>query len=177
MGAPAVHVPGSAHVRLSKQINVAVVRRHVECGAPEQEASPESPKALVSRPHVRRSEGSYLRCVDNSKIGREAMAEGRPPYIINVYSPKHRKKPHGAYGKLGDKVICAVRGEKIKGVIVGLKASQLPGVPRFDTNNVVLVQNDGSPLGTRIHAPIPKKHSTAKNVDFTKLLSIATKFV
>lgn len=127
---------------------------------------------------------SYLRCVDNSKIGREAMAEGRPPYIINVYSPKHRKKPHGAYGKLGDKVICAVRGEKIKGVIVGLKAAQLPGVPRFDTNNVVLVQNDGSPLGTRIHAPIPncirpslKKHSTAKNVDFTKLLSIATKFV
>merc|ERR1711879_694572 len=33
---------------------------------------------------------SYLRCVDNSKIGREAMAEGRPPYIINVYSPKHQ---------------------------------------------------------------------------------------
>ena len=94
------------------------------------------------------------------------------------------QKPHGAYGKLGDKVICAVRGEKIKGVIVGLKAAQLPGVPRFDTNNVVLVQNDGSPLGTRIHAPIPncirpslKKHSAPKNVDFTKLLSIATKFV
>ena len=34
---------------------------------------------------------SYLRCVDNSKIGREAMAEGRPPYIINVYSDLHRK--------------------------------------------------------------------------------------
>ena len=34
---------------------------------------------------------SYLRCVDNSKIGREAMAEGRPPYIIQVYSDKHRK--------------------------------------------------------------------------------------
>ena len=77
-----------------------------------------------------------------------------------------------------------VRGEKIKGVIVGLRQHQLPGIPRFDTNNVVLVNNDGSPLGTRIHAPIPncirpslKHHSSAKNVDFTKLLSIATKFV
>ncbi len=30
-----------------------------------------------------------LRCVDNSKIGREAMAEGKPPRIIHVYSDKH----------------------------------------------------------------------------------------
>lgn len=94
------------------------------------------------------------------------------------------KKANGAYGKVGDKVLCAVRGEKIKGVIVGLRQSQVPGVPRFDSNNVVLVQNDGSPLGTRIHAPIPncirpslKAHSSAKNVDYTKLLSIATRFV
>ena len=27
-----------------------------------------------------------LRCVDNSKIGRQAMAEGKPPYVIHVYS-------------------------------------------------------------------------------------------
>lgn len=30
-----------------------------------------------------------LRCVDNSKIGREAMAEGKPPYVIHIYSKKH----------------------------------------------------------------------------------------
>ena len=81
-------------------------------------------------------------------------------------------------------MLCAVRGEKIKGVIVGIRQQQEHGIPKFDSNNVVLVQNDGSPLGTRIHAPIPncirpslQKHSTAKNVDFTKLLSIATRFV
>ena len=34
---------------------------------------------------------SYLRCVDNSKIGREAMAEGKPPYIIQVYSDLHKR--------------------------------------------------------------------------------------
>ncbi len=29
------------------------------------------------------------------------MAEGRPPYIIHVYSAKHKRKPHANYGKLG----------------------------------------------------------------------------
>ena len=34
---------------------------------------------------------SRLRCVDNSKLGMAAMAEGKPPYIINVFSYKHHK--------------------------------------------------------------------------------------
>ena len=29
------------------------------------------------------------------------MALGRPPKIIHVYSSKHRKRSHGAFGKLG----------------------------------------------------------------------------
>jgi hypothetical protein len=33
------------------------------------------------------------------------MAEGRPPYIIHVYSAKHKRKPHANYGKLGKMVI------------------------------------------------------------------------
>lgn len=85
---------------------------------------------------------------------------------------------------MGDRVLCAVKGQKIKGIIVGLKQNQEHNVPRFDTNNVVLVNDDGNPLGTRIHAPIPncirpilKANSSAKNVDFTKLLAIATRFV
>ena len=36
-----------------------------------------------------------LRVVDNSKIGREAMSEGKPPYCIQVYS----KKKYGYLGK------------------------------------------------------------------------------
>ncbi len=81
-------------------------------------------------------------------------------------------------------MLCAVQGEKIKGVIVGLKMNQEPGIPRFDSNNVVLVNDDGNPLGTRIHAPIPncirpalKHYSTKKNVDYSKLIAIATRFV
>ncbi len=33
------------------------------------------------------------------------MAEGRPPYIIHVYSAKHKRKPHANYGKLGKMII------------------------------------------------------------------------
>ncbi len=80
---------------------------------------------------------SRLRCVDNSKLGREAMAEGRPPYIIQPYSWKHSRKPHGAYAKLGTHVLVAVKGEKKHGIVVGVKQNQLPGIPKFDSNNVV----------------------------------------
>jgi len=31
---------------------------------------------------------------------------------------------------LGDRVLCAVMGQKKKGIIVGLKAKQLHGIPR-----------------------------------------------
>jgi large subunit ribosomal protein L14 len=61
---------------------------------------------------------------------------------------------------------------------------QLPGVPRFDTSNVVLIEESGNPTGTRITAPVPNcirpslvKHSHPKRADYTKLLAIATKFV
>ena len=129
-----------------------------------------------------------LRCVDNSDIGAKAMAQGRPPKVIQVYSWKHKGKPHGSYGQVGDVVLCAVAGEKVKGIVTGLTVKpRLDGysyVPRFDTNNVVLVDNGGNPLGTRILAPIPicmreklKRKSNVKTADYTKLFSIATKFV
>jgi large subunit ribosomal protein L14 len=75
-------------------------------------------------------------------------------------------------------------GEIKQGIIVGLKAKQLPGFPRFDTNNVVLINEDGSPLGTKIHVPIPmqlkdilKGMTHHKKADFTKVLKIASTFV
>ena len=125
-----------------------------------------------------------LRCVDNSKIGREAMAEGKPPKVIHVYSSRKGRRSGGALGKLGDRVLCSVKGEKIQGIIVGMKIAQKPGIPRFDTNNVVLIDPMGNPLGTRIHVPIPnsirpilKEKTHAKKADYTKLLAIATRFV
>nr|ALS04326.1 mitochondrial 39S ribosomal protein L14 [Acartia pacifica] len=127
---------------------------------------------------------SQMKIVDNSNLGRQATALERPAYIIQVYSKKHRGKPHDAYGKLGDKVLLAVCGQKKKGIIVGLKAKQLHGVPRFDSNNVVLIEENGNPTGTRITAPIPnvvrthlKSISNPKKADFTKLLAITSTWV
>nr|CAG4635236.1 EOG090X0MX9 [Alona affinis] len=118
-----------------------------------------------------------LRVVDNSPIGKEAMLEGRPPRVIHVYNKR-------ANGTIGDKVMVAIKGQKRKGVIVGVKQKQKPFVPRFDSNNVVLIEDNGTPLGTRIHVPIPsilrkilRERSVAKKIDYSKLLAIATKFV
>lgn len=118
-----------------------------------------------------------LRVVDNSEIGKQAMAEGKPPRCIHVYNKT-------GIGKIGDVVLVAIKGEKKKGILVGLKQTQLTRVPKFDSNNIVLIDDNGSPLGTRINVPIPtilrtimKDKTHSKGADYTKLLGIATKFV
>ncbi|KAK9511793.1 hypothetical protein O3M35_000386 [Rhynocoris fuscipes] len=128
-----------------------------------------------SRSHIIKM--SRLRVVDNSEIGKLAMAEGKPPKCIHVYTKT-------GIGTIGDKVMVAIRGEKKKGILVGVKKHQPPNIPKFDTNNIVLIDDNGTPLGTRIHVPVPhllrtilKQRNIPKKVDYTKLLSIATKFV
>lgn len=118
-----------------------------------------------------------LRVVDNCDIGKRAMAEGKPPRVIHVYSKK-------MVGYTGDMVLLAIKGEKKKGILVGCKQMQQPKVPRFDSNNVVLIDDNGTPLGTRIQVPIPsilrtimKEKTHSKGADYTKLLAIATRFV
>ena len=75
-------------------------------------------------------------------------------------------------------------GQKKKGIIVGMKAKQRPGVPRFDSNKIVLIEENGNPSGNRITAPLPNtirpilmKDSNPKKADYTKLFAIATKWV
>ncbi|CAH0560017.1 unnamed protein product [Brassicogethes aeneus] len=118
-----------------------------------------------------------LRVVDNSEIGKQAMAEGKPPRCIHVYNKT-------GVGRIGDKVLVAIKGEKKKGILVGLKQNQKTKVPKFDSNNLVLIDDNGTPMGTRIHVPIPtilrtilKEKTQAKGADYTKILAIASKFV
>ncbi|KZC05078.1 PREDICTED: 39S ribosomal protein L14, mitochondrial [Dufourea novaeangliae] len=118
-----------------------------------------------------------LRVVDNSEIGKQAMLEGKPPRCIHIYNKK-------SVGYLGDKVMIAIKGEKRKAILVGLKQRQNTKVPKFDSNNIVLIDDNGTPVGTRIHVPIPhilrtmmKEKTHSKGADYTKLLAIATKFV
>lgn len=105
------------------------------------------------------------------------MTEGKPPKVIHVYNKR-------SIGHIGDRVLVAIKGQKKKGILVGLKQYQRPKIPKFDTNNIVLIDDNGTPLGTRIHVPIPtilrtimKENTHSKGADYTKLLGIATKFV
>ncbi|KAK8729703.1 hypothetical protein OTU49_008279 [Cherax quadricarinatus] len=118
-----------------------------------------------------------LRVIDNSELGKSAMLEGRPPKCIHIYS-KIR------FGYTGDKVLVAIKGQKKKAILTGCHQNQKPLMPKFDSNNIVLIDDNGSPLGTRILFPIPTmlRHklvemSRPKGADYTKILAIATRFV
>ena len=112
---------------------------------------------------------SRVRIVDNSALGKSASAAGKPAKIMHIYTPS-------GVGKVGDKVMVNVMGQKKRGYIVGCRQKQNTLVPRFDTNNVVLIEDNGAPTATRITHPIPSV-LRGREGDFTKIISIATKFV
>ncbi|EFN71614.1 Large ribosomal subunit protein uL14m [Camponotus japonicus] len=105
------------------------------------------------------------------------MLEGKPPRCIHIYNKV-------GVGYIGDRILVAICGEKKKGILVGLKQVQAPKVPKFDTNNLVLIDDNGTPLGTRIQVPIPhilrtkmKEKTHSKGADYTKLIAIASRFI
>ena len=65
-----------------------------------------------------------------------------------------------------------------------MKKHQKANIPKCDSNNVVLIEDNGSPIGTRIHVPIPvmlrkilKEKTIAKGADYTKVLAIASRYI
>uniref|UniRef100_F1LFG4 Large ribosomal subunit protein uL14m n=2 Tax=Ascaris suum TaxID=6253 RepID=F1LFG4_ASCSU len=118
--------------------------------------------------------------VDNSALGKEANTSGKLAYCIHVYKQGKRKK-HMPHATLGDKILVAIRGEMRKAYVVGAKIHVLHrkhGVPSTDTNNIVLLDEEGNPLGTRILSPIPGKLLERRDkMQFSKVLALANKFV
>ena len=109
------------------------------------------------------------RVVDNSNLGKQAMLEGKPPKIIHVYNKT-------GVAVIGDKVLVAIKGLKKRAYVVGVKMRQLGhNVPKLDTNNIVLLDDHGNPLGTRVLVPIPSLLRGRK--ELSKICAIATKFV
>ncbi|KYN09332.1 39S ribosomal protein L14, mitochondrial [Trachymyrmex cornetzi] len=90
--------------------------------------------------------------------------EDRPPRCIHVYN----KQGIGYIVEKG---------------YIGLKQQQVSKVSKFDSNNLVLVDDNGIPLGTRIQVPIPRilrmkmKETRSKGTDYTKLIAITSRFV
>ena len=86
-----------------------------------------------------------VRVVDNSFYASEPYR--RRPRVIHVYK-------HGKRGReraiIGDKVLLAIRGQKMKAIVVGCRQMPGPFIPRYDTNNVVLIDDKGNPVGNRV---------------------------
>lgn len=86
---------------------------------------------------------------------------------------------------IGDIVICSVKdalpnatvkkGDVVKGVIVRTKypVERPDGSHiKFDDNAVVLIKNDGSPIGTRVFGPIARE-LREKGGNYMKIVSLA----
>ncbi|XP_054153463.1 39S ribosomal protein L14, mitochondrial-like [Oppia nitens] len=116
-----------------------------------------------------------LRVVDNSQLGREAMTDGSKVKCIHVYTKK-KTGTNQPVGQLGDKVLVTIKGQMKRGYLVGLRAYQRPMVPKFDTNNVVLIEDNGNPLGTRVAVPVPN-YLRSKGPELAKIIAISSRFV
>jgi len=117
--------------------------------------------------------------VDNSAIGKEVNTSGKLAYCIHVYKQGKRKK-HMPHATLGDKILVAIKGEMKKAFVVGANTHVLHrkhGVPSTDTNNIVLLDNEGNPLGNRVLAPVPSVLLEKRDrAQLAKVLAIANKY-
>ena len=98
--------------------------------------------------------------------------------VFRQYRGSHRK-----VSSLGDIVLCAVKeatpngkvkkSDVVKGVIVRVKypVQRKDGSTiRFDDNAVVIVDNDGNPVGTRVFGPVARE---LREKGYMKIISLA----
>ena len=88
---------------------------------------------------------------------------------------------------VGDRVMCAIKeaipngqvkaGDKAEAVIVRVKAPTRRAdgsYVKFDSNAVVLIQDDGNPKGTRIFGPVARE---LRDKNYMKIVSLASEVV
>ena len=98
--------------------------------------------------------------------------------VFRQYGGSHRK-----VSSLGDIALCAVKeatpngkvkkSDVVKGVIVRVKypVQRKDGSTiRFDDNAVVIVDNDGNPVGTRVFGPVARE---LREKGYMKIISLA----
>ena len=99
--------------------------------------------------------------------------------VFRQYGGSHRK-----VSSLGDIVLCAVKeatpngkvkkSDVVKGVIVRVKhpVQRKDGSTiAFDDNAVVIVDNEGAPVGTRVFGPVARE---LRDKGYMKIVSLAT---
>ena len=101
---------------------------------------------------------------------------------IKVLGGSHRR-----YATVGDNIVCSVKsvipgsavkkGSVVKAVIVRTKAPtrrEDGSYIRFDSNAVVLIDNDQNPRGTRIFGAVARE---LRELGFMKIVSLASEVV
>ena len=106
--------------------------------------------------------------VDNSKLGQKTRRY-KKPYLIGFY--RKRKT-----ADIGDVIRVAIQGKTSKALVVATRKPKSQAIPRYDNNNIVLLDDNNAPLGTRIKGPIPAvlRKERAK---FSKIIALASRFV
>ncbi|HIU45035.1 MAG TPA: 50S ribosomal protein L14 [Candidatus Enteromonas pullicola] len=98
--------------------------------------------------------------------------------VFRLYGGSHRKT-----SSIGDVVLCAVKdaipngkvkkSDVVKGVIVRVKhpVQRKDGSTiAFDDNAIVLIDNDGNPIGTRVFGPVARE---LRDRGYMKIISLA----
>jgi len=128
---------------------------------------------------------SAVTIIDNSKYGvGQHLSQ---PKMVTSY----RRQFRFHLGSVGDLILISVGAEFKRCLFVGQTKYNKTFKPYYDSNNVVVFNDDGSPSGTRILAPIPswfrdpkeiKKIEQQANkigwdVQMSKVLAICPQFV
>lgn len=108
-----------------------------------------------------------LKLVDNSENAKKVTRLDKP-YCIKL--PKNNK-----VAKFGDVIKIAHRGKVHNALIV---SNRMPSkwLPRYDTSNIILLNDKLEPVGTRIIGPLPSA-IRRKEGQYSKVIAIATKFI
>lgn len=118
---------------------------------------------------------STVRIVDNSAFSLQPVI--REPRIIHIYNKTRR-----SVGCVGDMALVTKNGAMKRAFIVGQRAPMGVLKARMDTNNVIILDKDGNPEGTRITAPLPawlRGYDPKKKrpIAMSKIVAIASVFV
>ena len=98
--------------------------------------------------------------------------------VFRLYGGSHHK-----VSSIGDVVLCSVKdaipngkvkkSDVVKGVIVRVKHPVLRkdgSTIAFDDNAIVLIDNDGNPIGTRVFGPVARE---LRDKGYMKIISLA----
>lgn len=108
-----------------------------------------------------------LKLVDNSENAKKVTKLDRP-YCIKL--PKNRK-----VARFGDIITIAHRGKVHKALIVSNRKMS-KRYPRYDSHNIILLDDKLQPVGTRIVGPLPSVLKKRQG-EFSKVIALASKFI